>query len=76
MNSLNSEASILPRRMSAALKRKDSSWARVILGLLNACSFRMSRWYNKLLDDLRIVLAVVKKCNRILTTIVHQHLLS
>ena len=30
MNSLNSEASILPRRMSAAFRRKDSSWARVI----------------------------------------------
>ena len=30
MNSLNSEASILPRRMSAALKRKHSSWERVI----------------------------------------------
>src|SRR5688572_9871378 len=39
MNSLNSEASILPRRMSAALKRKFSSWESVIfscviLGLL------------------------------------------
>ncbi|WP_456095319.1 helix-turn-helix domain-containing protein [Paraburkholderia sediminicola] len=30
MNSLNSLASILPRRMSAALKRKLSSWDRVI----------------------------------------------
>ncbi len=30
INSLNSEASILPRKMSAALKRKFSSWERVI----------------------------------------------
>src|SRR5271165_1361851 len=30
INSLNSEASILPRRMSAALRRKLSSWERVI----------------------------------------------
>ena len=30
MNSLNSEASILPRRMSAAFSRKVSSWVRVI----------------------------------------------
>ena len=31
MNSLNSDASILPRRMSAALNRKDSNRTRVIL---------------------------------------------
>jgi hypothetical protein len=36
----------------------------------------LRRRLNKLLDDLRIVLAVVKKCNKTLTTIVHQHLLS
>jgi len=30
MNSLNSEASIFPLRVSADLKRKDSSWERVI----------------------------------------------
>src|SRR5579863_472025 len=34
MNSLNSEASILPRRMSADLKRKLSSWERVIFSLV------------------------------------------
>src|ERR1039458_8995345 len=34
MNSLNSEASILPRRMSADLNRKPSSWERVIFSLV------------------------------------------
>jgi hypothetical protein len=38
MNSLNSEASILPRKMSAALKRKDSSCAREIFSLFKAVS--------------------------------------
>ena len=37
MNSLNSEASILPRSMSAAFRRKDSSWARVIFSCFIFC---------------------------------------
>jgi len=32
---LNSEASIFPRRISAALSKKDSSWERVIFSLFN-----------------------------------------
>src|SRR5690606_6912423 len=45
MNSLNSLASILPRRMSAALKRKPSSWERVIFSCFmnNSLSWILGR---------------------------------